>query len=115
MRPEQDVKLFSPLCLNAEGNAFQPKTYELPDGTTLLLAPNACVRGSVAPAGLAGKSLCSSQEETFELPESARYYCLSQTLPLRASVVPAKFHQQRSFFFVDVDFQCPFVLFFEES
>ena len=76
MCPEQDVKTVSLtlLCLHAEGNSFQREAnepHEPPDKTTLLLAPYASVRGSVAPAGLAGKSTCSVQEETYELPDGS--------------------------------------------
>ena len=95
MRLEQDVKLFLwPLCLHAKGNLFQPRPTSPQTKTTLLLASHASVRGSVVPAGCAGKSTCSSQKGTYELPVAnitadgaVRLWC--------GSVVPAKCHQQR--------------------
>ena len=69
MRPERDVKLFCLLFFHGDGNSHVFMTYELLDGTTLLLAAYASVRESAAPARLAGKSTCSLHEETFRLLE----------------------------------------------
>ena len=86
---------FSGICMSPCRGEFVPaETYELPDETTLLLAPYASVRGSVVPAVLAGKSTCTSQEESYELADGNITTWWRSASPVRESVFPAKFHQQ---------------------